>query len=237
MPLGCGNSIPMQVGGSPTRFEKSYSALQRMVGRNGYSTDENEIEAVWRQAKADAMACLESFDERAALQVSPLTATDHIPLFESMLGIVSDPSLPDQDRRDVIVPDYTGIPEAWSYALTVGLQRIDSSAGVIQRAWETSSTTMTGRWYEPFNPDPQDTYDQNGDRRATAYPNYSDSHEVIIEYAIGNGSAPSKEQRVKANQMLDYANEVCPAWVGKRLIYASGFILDLSCLDITGFGT
>jgi len=227
----------MQVGGSPTRFEKSYSALQRMVGRNGFSTDDDEIEALWRQAKADAMAALESFDERATMQASPITATDHIPLFEEALGLASDTQLADQQRRDIIVPDYTGVPEAWTAGLDSALQRIDPAAGVRTRSWANGGACMIGRWYEPFDPSPEDTYDQDGDRKATAWPNPSDLHSVIVDYSIGNGVVPNREQLRRAEQMRGHLNEVCPSWVEHHVIFAVGFILDQSRLDATGFGT
>jgi len=227
----------MQVGGSPTRFEKSYAALQRMVGRNGFSTDDDEIESLWRQAKADAMAALETFDERAALQASPALATDHIPLYEEQLGIESDPNRPDQQRRDIIVPDYTGVPEAWTSGLVQALQKFDNIANVRTRLWENSGACQIGRWYEPFDPTSSNDYETGGDRKGTSYPNVSDMHTVIVEYDIGNGVAPSRDQLRKSQQMRAHLNEVCPAWVDHHLVYAVGFILDQSLLDATAFGT
>jgi hypothetical protein len=235
MPIASGNSVPMQAGGSPTRYEKAYSALQRMVGRNGFSIDDDEIEALWRQAKADAMAALETFDERAALQAFPSHATDHIPLYEDILGLETDVGLSDEQRRDIIVPDYTGVPEAWTTALAEALQRIDPAVTIITRNWENGGTCEIGRWYEPF--DGSDTYDQNGDRIATAWPNPSDMHAVIVQYDIGNGIEPNREQLRLAEQMRAHLNEVCPAWVEHHIIYAAGFFLDQSRLDATAFGT
>lgn len=226
----------MQVGGSPTRFEKAYSALQRMVGRNGYATDDDEIEALWRMAKADAMAALETFDERAALQASPALASDHIPLYEETLGLATDPLLSDQERRDIIVPDYTGVPEAWTVGLNEALQRFDPLAAVQTRLWRNSGACQIGRWYEPFSPTAENTYDQNGNRVATSWPNVSDMHTVIVLYDLGNGVEPTRDQLRKAEQMRGHLNEVCPGWVDFHLVHSIGFILDQSLLDATAFG-
>lgn len=235
MPLASGNSLPFQVGGSPTRFESTYTAMQRMVGRNGYSTNDDEIEALWRQAKSDALAALGTFDERAAMQASPETATDYIPVYEEILGITIDTERSDQQRRDVIVPDYTGVPEAWTTGLNEAIARIDTLASVLFRPWRNSGTCQIGRWYEPF--DGSDPYDASGSRNSTAWPNVSDMHTVIVKYDIGSGVAPNREQLRKAIQIQNHLNEVCPSWVDFHLIYSTGFILDRSLLDATGFGS
>jgi len=227
----------MQVGGSPTPYEKAYSVLKRMVGRNGASVDEDGLEAGWRQAKAEAMACLESFDERAALQVSPLTATDHIPLFEETLGLESDPTLSDQQRRNLITPKYTGTPEAWSYALSEWLQSIDPLISLRVQTWNHSGACQIGRWYEPFNPSVEDTYDKNGTRVATAWPNTSDMHRVLVDFNLGSGVLPNRDQLRKTEQVREHLNNVCPAWVDHQISYATEFILDEALLDATAFGT
>jgi len=235
MPLASGNSFPFQVGGSPTRFESTYTAMQRIVGRNGYSTNDSEIEALWRQAKADALAAIGTFDERAAMQASPETATDYIPVFEEILGITIDTERSEQQRRDVIIPDYTGVPEAWTSGLNDAIARIDSLASVLFRPWNNSGTCQIGRWYEPF--DGSDTYDASGLRNSTAWPNVSDMHSVIVKYDIGQGVVPNREQQRKAIQIQDHLIEVCPSWVDFHIIYSTGFVLDLSLLDATGFGS
>jgi hypothetical protein len=234
MPLASGNSLPFQVGGSPSRFESTYSAMQRMVGRNGYASDDDEIEALWRQAKADALAALGTFDERAALQASPETATDYVSVYEEILGITVDTDLSEQQRRDVIVPDYTGVPEAWTLGLNDAIHRIDPIASILVRPWINSGTCQIGRWYEPF--DGSDTYDSSGQRNSTSWPNVSDAHSVIVKYDLGQGVAPNREQQRKTIQIQNHLNEVCPSWVDFHVIYSIGFELDTSLLDTTGFG-
>ena len=237
MPLANKNPLPFKVGGSPTRFEKAYAVIKRMVGRNGYADDDDEIEAQWRQAKAYALSMISSVDERAARQISPAYATDHIPLFEEMLGIPSDETLSDEQRRRRIVPDYVDVPEAWTEALTTQLKAIDPLAEIITRTWATASTTQIGKWYEEFTPIAGKEYDDVGARKATAYPSISDMHQVIIKYDLGNGVKPNREQDRKTLLMQDTLNDTIPGWVNFSIIYATTFTLDSSLLDATGFGS
>lgn len=234
MPLGCGNSLPLQVGGSPTRFEKSYAVLQRMVGRNGYSANDDEIEALWRQAKADAMACLETFDERAAMQATPLTATDHLPLYEAEQGLLTDKLTAQQQRREAVVTRYRATPEPWTSGLLSALRQIEPSVEIITRPWANTTTTQAGRWYAPFEPTPSNDY--GGGRAGTSFPNFSDAHEVLVHFPIANGFVPSNDQLRRVSQMRDTLYEVCPGWVNYRIIHSIGFILDESRLDATAFG-
>lgn len=227
----------MQVGGSPSRIEKAHAVLQRMVGRNGYAESDDEIEALWRLAKADAMAAIESFDERAALQASPATASDHIPLYEEALGLPIDETLSDQQRREIVTPDYTGVPEAWTSGLLEALQRIEPTVTIRNRAWENSGACQIGRWYEPFAPAADEIYDDGGNRKATSWPNASDVHSVVVEYDIGSGVVPNNDQLRKKAQIQDHLNDVCPAWVTHHVVYSVGFALDISRLDATSFDT
>ena len=225
----------MQVGGSPSRFESTHTALQRIVGRNGYSTDEDEIEALWRMAKADALTALGTFDERAAMQASPETATDFISAYEEILGIDVDTERSDQQRRNVIVPDYTGVPEAWTSGLNEAIARIEPTASILHRPWDNSGTTQIGRWYEPMNG--SDSYDEGNVRIATEWPNVSDMNTVIVKYELGAGVVPSREQLRKTIQIQNHLNDVIPSWIDFHIIYSVGFTLDLSRLDATGFGS
>lgn len=235
MPTGSHNSLPFQVGGGPTRFESTYNSMQRMVGDNGHSTDDESLESLWRQAKSDALALFSTFDERAALQAFPDKATDHIPLYEVALGIPTDETLSDQDRRNQIVPEYTGTPEAWTVALQEHIDRIDPIAKILFRPWDSSGSCMISRWYGPMTGE-FDSYDLLGSRKATSFPNTSDIHTVIVKYGIGNGIRPTPEHQRRTNRILDRLNKTCPSWVDFHVIYATGFFLDESLLDTTGFG-
>jgi len=234
--IGDLNPFPFQVGGGPSRVEAAYLALRKMVGTNGYSAIEDGLEAEWRKCKTMGLVCLGTFDERAAHQAFPHVATDHIILFEEMLGLFPDTTKTDQQRRAVVVPDYTGVPETWYSRLVEQLQRIDSRADVILRPWANTGTTHAGRAFEPFTPVAGFEYSV-GDRTFTRFPAASDAHRVQVLFDIGNGAEPSRDILVRTESMKALLNDIIPAWVDFRIVYAIGFILDTSLLDATGFGS
>lgn len=254
--IGDLNPFPFQVGGGPSRVEAAYDTLRKMVGTNGYSAEEDSIEAEWRKSKTMGIVSLGTFDERATNQAFPNVATDHIALFEQMLGIVTDDSKTDEERRDVIIPDYTGVPEVWFSRLQEQIQLVDPRAGVLLPAWKSRSTTMGGRAFGPFEPIAGFEYDAVGSilnpewtgpgdpdhaefiaRSFTRFPAISDANRAIVLYDIGSGVAPSRDILTKTEIMKSMLNELLPAWVDFRIIYSVGFILDQSLLDATGFGS
>jgi hypothetical protein len=232
-------TLPIQLGGGPSRSEAAFQMLRDAVGVNGSSSDENEIETLWRLAKADGLASLEAVQERAVNQASPYTASDTIPLYEQILGITPDEGSSDEQRRRVIIPDYAGVPEAWFEALQASLQRIDAEFTVRVRPWENCSTTMIGRWYEPSPSSifDHDTYDSGAIRKGTSWPSYSDVNAIIIELPLADGVAPSAAQRKKIERAKSVAADICPAWTEFHVIHTVGFTLDTSLLDATAFGT
>lgn len=233
------NPIPFQVGGDPSRLEANYYAFRKMVGTNGYSADEDSIEAEWRKCRAIALTALSTFDERAANQAFPQVATDHIPLFETQLGIQSDPTASDEDRRRAIVPDYTGLPEAWWSAVESQVQAITPLATLFARPIHNATVTMPGRAFEQyaFTTDASKMrFDPSGQRTLTEYPMVSDLERVNVLFDIGNGIAPTREQLRQVAAIEATLNDVLPAWVDHTVVHAIGFVLDTSLLDATGFG-
>lgn len=223
------------VGGGPSPIDETFDTLKRMVGAHGSSRDPDSIETAWRVAKAYGLAALATFDERAALQVFPNIATDHVPVFEDILGIVADESLSDEQRRQIIVPDWTSTPEAWTTGLEAQLQAVDERASVLLMDWSESVTTWAGRYFQPFEPITGEEYDPNGPRVGTAWPNYSDLKIVFILFDIGNGQAPTADILLKTEVMEAILNDVIPSDHDFRIIYSTGFSLGASLLDATGF--
>lgn len=245
--IGDLNPFPFQVGGSPSRAEATYLALRKMVGTNGYSRNEESLEAQWRKSKTLGLVALSTFDERATNQYFPDKATDHIVLFEEMLGIVTDVTKTDEERRRTIVPDYTGVPESWYSRLLEQLKLIDERAEISLRDWSTTGTTYAGRAFAPFAQvdgfeysNRNELYDGDGNphqRTFTRYPAASDAYRVNVLFDIGSGVAPSRDILRRTDNMKALLNDVIPAWVDFRIVYSIGFILDLSLLDATGFGS
>lgn len=234
--IGDLNPFPFQVGGGPSRAEAAYLALRKMVGTNGYSSNEESLEAQWRKSKVLGLVALSTFDERATNQYFPDVATDHIVLFEEMLGIVPDDTKTDEERRQVIVPDYTGVPETWYSRLQEQLQLIDERASILTRDWAKTGTTYGGRAFEPFVPVAGFEYSTGSGRTFTRFPAASDAHRVHVLFDIGS-SAPSRDILRRVDNMKALLNDVIPSWMDFRINYAIGFILDQSLLDATGFGS
>ncbi len=253
--IGDLNPFPFQVGGGPSRAESAYETLRKMVGTNGYSAEEGSLEAEWRKSKTMGLVSLGTFDERATNQAFPNVATDHLVLFEQMLSISPDDSKTDQERREVVVPDYTGIPEVWYARLVEQLQLIDGRAALLLPDWASRSTTMGGRAFGNFDAVPGFEYDAVASvlnpawdgsdpsipqfiaRSFTRFPAASDTHRALVHFALGSGVLPTRDILQKTEVMKNLMNEILPAWVDFRVIYAIGFILDESLLDATGFGS
>jgi hypothetical protein len=235
--IGSSNPLPTQVGGSPSRYERTYAALKRLMGDHGVPEDEYEIDALWRQAKSRGLAFIGSYDEHAAMQAFPHTATDLIGDYEEVLGLPTDEEVPYELRRQEVVPRWVGVPESWSSRLEAQLQAIDGRASLLNIPWVQQSTTQAGRYYEPFSPVSGEEYDTFGSRRNTLYPNVSSACMAVVKFDIGNGIVPSAQVLRQAEQMKDLMNDILPGDVDFRIVYATGFYLDSSLLDATGFGT
>ncbi len=235
--IGDLNPFPVQIGGGPSRAETVYNSLRKMMGANGYCADEDSFEAEWRKCKSLGLACLSSFDERAANQAFPNTATDHIPLFEEMLGLPIDELRTPEERRQDITPEYIGVPMAWWSELDRQLKRIDIRASLVVRLWENAGTTIRGRAFQAYIPDPGFEYDPLGVSRFTQYPAVSDMYRANVLYDIGNGQTPDKTILDRTTRIKSLLPKVLPAWVDYSIVYSIGFVLDTSLLDATGFGT
>jgi hypothetical protein len=235
--IGRRNPVPFQVGGGPSRIERAMRALERMQGDHGYSTDEDSIESLWRECRAAGHATIESFDERATLQYWPHTATDNVPVFEEMLGIDADPTEALEVRRQEIVPLYTATPEAWFSAISARLEEIDSRASLLTVPWVQGVTTQAGKLFEAFSPISGEQFDPLSSRKVSEYPNFSTAARATVLLDIGNGVAPSSEVIRISEQLVETLDRVLPSELEIRIIYATGFFLDSSLLDATGFGT
>src|SRR5690606_19835739 len=122
--------------------------------------------------------------------------------------------------------------------IQANLQLIDPTLSTRVRPWENSTTSMIGRWYaNRVSVSPDERYDQGLIRMGTDYPNYSDEHTLVIEYPLGNGVAPNKEQLFKREQVLTMLTKNYPSWCDFHIVHHIGFTLDSSLLDATGFGS
>ncbi len=231
--FGWHNPWPFEWGGGPTLVEKHYLVMKRAVGVGGSSDDEESIEDIWRQRKAIAMAAYDSFAERALLQFFPDKAQDAIPYYEDLLGLLAAPGESDEARRRENTAAFTADALADTDRIVTGLQRIDTRFGILEQPHSSAGTTFAGRPFEPFDGSPD--FDPGASsNKSTNFPNFSDDFVMTILVQGPATPGPSElELILEATRLL---NTILSAWVTFRIITSTGFILDQSPLDITGFG-
>lgn len=234
--IGRWNPLPFKIGGGPSDSEKFYNSLKSMVGVGGAAADET-IEAEWRMAKARGLAA-GSNEEKAAMQAWPDTATDHIDVYEAVLGLAVAPFESDERRRQRITLEWTKAVDAVSATIVAALQRIDSRFSAVMSDYETSTTTVHGRAFEDydFSPDACGPAFDIG-TKSTMWPNYSGGFIFHVLFDAGAGSATVGELAL-IEQAKSVLNEMLPAWIDYTILTSySGFILDIDLLDLTGFGS
>jgi len=236
MGLGGGNPFPFVLGGGKSPTQQAHDALKSAVGDGGSAAD-GTIEAEWRVARSRGLAASMA-DDRAAAQAFPDTATDYIPVFEDILGLLAVTGLSEQERRDNITSRWASAVDATGDSIEDELQEIDPRFSVLSFGDTTTAVTAYGRAFEDF-----DTTSSSASGPAfdigfkhTNLPNFSHRYTVLVEFAITAGVISENEKRL-LNEAKDLLNRALPAWVGFMIVTdtAGGFILDTSLLDIGAF--
>jgi hypothetical protein len=150
MPLGSLNPLPFRLGGGPTPAQRAYSTLRQAVGEGGSARDDRGIEGLWRRSEAKGLAAATSHCRRALLQSSPLYATDLLPYYERILGLVPQGS--DADRREAIVPLWTKQSDSSTPALLDQLQALDARLTLLDPPHSGAATAQFGRAFAPLDP-------------------------------------------------------------------------------------
>ncbi len=231
--FGWHNAWPFEWGGGPTLIERHYLTMRKAVGVGGAATEEETIEDIWRQRKAIKLAAFDAFAERAFFQWFPNKATDAIPYYEDLLGQVAAPDESEEARRQETAAAFTAEALADNARIQAGLKDVDSRLSTVEQPHSSAGTTFLGRAFEPFAGTPDwDSGDQAN--KSTNFPNFSDDFIVTVLFSVG--PVPSLGELDLISRATRFLNTILPAWVGFRIITSTGFILDQSPLDITGFG-
>jgi hypothetical protein len=197
-----------------------------MLGRDGPGP-EDSLEDGWRQAKVTGLLMAFSMGERAAMQALPQWATDHVEVYEDLLGVPQAET--GAERRDAITAAWTLELGATIPALRIMLQAIDSGLDIVDIDEDWSTVFQQGKAYAPHSGTPD-----YGNLLATDWPNYS-THFVIkaIWTGLPNG-VPEPYVRAEVERAL---NTTLPSWDDYTIQNAaSGFYLDGfndSYLDLT----
>lgn len=225
---GWSNPFPLEMGGGPTEIERTYQMLRAAEGKGAASTDDESIEALWRQSLAKGVGLVGTFDERAALQAFPDKATDLLPYYERLLHTEPAPTASQEERRQTAASRFTASAGFLHAEIEASLQAIDARFVVEIPDQEVCTTTHWGRWFqdyaasEPFG----------GGRRSTLLPNYATEFIFIAVMDLG-GAFPTPEESRAILRAQRHLAEVLPAWDAIAVVTSFGFELDIDRLDYT----
>ena len=224
------NPWPIQWGGGRSIFEQLWDALRAMLGDGGPGP-RGSLEDAWREAKVSGLVKVVTMPERAALQALPIKATDHIEVYETLLGV---------PRADTQLQRQQAISAAWTESLSAVISRlqdrlvaIDADLSILTVDVAESHIFHFGASFEvdfgnfPFRP--------SGSASAleSSYPMFSGHFIIYVLWQNQPGGIPPAATRDLVEREL---NKSLPAWVDWKIITKIGFVLDQDPLDLTAFG-
>ena len=184
-------------------------------------------------AKPAGMTSTDAY-ERAVLQALPSHATEHIPVYERVLGIAPGGDQNEEDRRQVVVAAWVGQLAATMTSVETALQAISPQLSLDELPEDESVVAMFGRMFPAYG-DEADGVPQ--------YPNYSSEFVLRAVYTLASGETTIPSLiRLAVKRLL---NAVLPAWVDWGLYQdtspSTGLICDGgsvgSVLDYTPLGS
>lgn len=232
--------MALELGGAPSASDKAYAALRSAVGEGNRGDEDTSIVEAWRMAIARGIAAAVC-DERAALQSSPMTATEALPAFEDRLRHRMPADASDQEKRDALLPLHVRKIDATGPSLLARVRAINPGANLITPSRTTSTETQLGRGFEDHDPESASAdgpafamHVGLGGSKCTALPNYNTSHLVIVQAPL-IGTVFVASDAALLDRIWRLLDEELPAWVDIRVFAECGFYLDLDLLDLTAF--
>jgi hypothetical protein len=204
--IGSLNPSPLRAGGGPTPSSKAYATIRQAVGKGGSAENDRGIDGLWRRSQAKGLAAATSSSRRALLQAFPQLATDALPSYERILGLIAAPDASDAQRRAAVVAHWTAHPvRSWN-ELLAALQALDARFSLALPADSTEIVSDLGRAFEPYDP----TNSALGPRfgipgGCTQLPNYSSRQELRVQFPIGYSGPPNPTDAnliARAEQLL-----------------------------------
>lgn len=226
---GWQNGWPFQWGGGDTFEERAYLALRDAVGDLA-SAEDATIEDAWRRAKAITLGALMASGDRAANQGSPLLATDFLTYYEDLLAIASSDEQPTHERNVEAAQRFTSLPYAYAAAALAELHKIDATFALLDQGHDDTITTHEGRTFQDW----AGAIPYGGGRTFSEYGFISS--EYIFRFILPIAGAPDATAIAKIAKARQRLHDILPAWMGFSIATATGFVLDSSSLDVTGFG-
>ena len=237
---GFGDPFALELGGGPSAADKVYGDLRSAVGEGNRGAEDASIVEAWRMAVARGVAAAVC-DERAALQVSPLTATEALPRFEERLRHRLPADATEQDRRDALLPLHVRRVDPTGPSLLARVRAINPGASLISQSRTTQTETQLGRAVEDHDPGHAmaagpafNLVAGLAGSKVTAVPNYSGAHLLIVQSPL-LGSVFQQQDAKSLQRIWKLLDEEVPAWVDLRVFASCGFYLDRDPLDATAF--
>jgi hypothetical protein len=219
------NPWPIQWGGGESSFEQLWQALRKALGTRGPGPI-GGIEDAWRESKVVGLLTATTAMERAATQALPDRATDHLEVYENLLGL--PPEGPAQQRRSAAASAWTSKIDATIPALRSALQAIDAGLDIVTVIQGSAAIWQMGRSYA-------DRTSGVGGTRNTQFPNFSQHFIVHVIWLGLPMGLPDPAKRLRVEALL---NTALPSWVDWTIFNGAGFFLDgfnSSYLDLTAF--
>ena len=200
--LGSLSPLATPLGSGTSHYEDVYRALRSAVGTSASRDDEN-LDDLWRRARAIGIGAGHLSLERAAWQALPIGCTDHLAAYERLLGLSSSSDTTEQDRRDAVVREWTRTILSTSRGIELELQDIDPLFSLAVTDHDQTDTVHLGRIMPPEG--------QEVSYGTTQYPNYSTAFVIGVVYAVPSSLVVIPSAVLdEAERML---NNHLPAWV------------------------
>ncbi len=228
--IGSLNPCPFRVGGGATPSSKAYSAMRRIVGEGGSARVDTGLDGLWRRSRAKGLAAVWAAKERATLQFFPHLATDGIPYYERVTGQVRGKGEQDAAYRLRLWAAYVASIRADVPHIDEDLKAIDSRISIVEPRF--TATTQHGRAFGPLHASLE-----TPPMVATVVPNYSTDFVLYVLFDAGHAGPPTVGERRTIERIGSYLRGVLPSWVSFVVMTETDFLLDLSSLDLAGFGS
>jgi hypothetical protein len=218
------NPWPFQWGGGQSDFERLWMGLRAMLGPKGPGPI-GGLEDAWRESETAGIIAVAAMAERAMLQGIPSKATDHLPVYEQLLGLFEEDT--EEARRLACAVAWTTVLSCINPDLAAQLTRIDTGISIVLLDPNTTATSQFGKMYEWLL----------GAIVGSQWPNYSNDHILYLQWSGCPAGIPPQDKLAQVERLL---NQVLPGWVDyvitndTPLFYLDGF-MD-SRLDLTPFG-
>lgn len=199
--IGSLSPLAAPLGSGTSHAEDVYTALRSAVGTGASPAD--GLDDLWRQSRAIGKAASQQSVDRAAFQSLPSAATDHLAVYERILGLASSHAEDEEQRRQRVTAAWTKQIDASPRGVEADLQDIDANFTVFALDHDKTDSGLHGRVYPPRGTE--------STRGVTQYPNFSTEFVVTAVYAVPVGLTEIPDTVLDDAERL--LNSTLPAWV------------------------